>query len=86
VTSVDATNTASILVKVPRYATSTTTAAILAAATSFSVTDASGVTNGATTATIIDGKSSEQVAAPSQVRLYDFDCGWARFAHAAGDS
>jgi hypothetical protein len=36
VTAVDATNTATILVKVPRYATSTTTAAVAAGATSFS--------------------------------------------------
>jgi hypothetical protein len=85
VTSVDATNTASILVKVPRYATSTTTAAILAAATSFSVTDASGVTNGATTATIIDGKSSEQVAGTLTGNAFTIStAGGARFAHAAG--
>jgi len=71
-------------VKVPRYATSTTTAAILAAATSFSVTDASGVTNGATTATIIDASRASRSRAPSQVTPLRFRLRCARFAHAAG--
>jgi hypothetical protein len=85
VTAVDATNTATILIKVPRYATSTSTAAIAAAATSFSVTDATGVVNGATTATIIDGASTEQVAGTLTGNAFAITtAGGARFAHVAG--
>ncbi len=85
VTSVDSTNTATILVQVPRYATSTTTAAIAAAATSFTVTDASGVTNGATTATIIDGKSTEKLAGTLAGNTFTITtAGGAAFAHLAG--
>ncbi len=85
VTSVDATNTATLLVKVPRYATSTTTAAIAAAATSFTVTDASGVINGATTATIIDGASTEQLAGTLAGNVFTVTTtGGARFAHVSG--
>jgi hypothetical protein len=61
VVSVDATNDATIKVQVPRYATSVTTAAILAGAAGFSVTDATGITNGTVSATIVDGASTEKV-------------------------
>jgi len=85
VTAVGSANNATILVKVPRYATSTTTAAIAAAATSFTVTDASGITNGATTATIIDGASTEQLAGSLAGNVFTITTtGGARFAHLAG--
>jgi hypothetical protein len=61
VVSVDSTNTATIKVQVPRYATSTTTAALLAGAATLTVTDATGIPTGTITATIIDGTSTEQV-------------------------
>jgi hypothetical protein len=62
VVSVDSTNTATIKVQVPRYATSVTTAALVVGATSLTVTDASGIPNGAgTVATIVDGTSTEKV-------------------------
>jgi len=80
-----ATNTATILVKVPRYATTTTTAAVAIAGTTLSLTDASGITNGATTATVIDGASTEQLAgtlAGNTFTVTTLD--GARFAHAAG--
>jgi hypothetical protein len=61
VVSVDSTNTATIKVQVPRYATSVTTAAVAAGATTLTVTNATGLANGTINATIIDGTSTERV-------------------------
>ena len=61
VVSVDSTNDATIQVQVPRYATSATTAAVAAGATTFTVTNASGIPNGHVVATIVDGTSTEYV-------------------------
>jgi hypothetical protein len=88
VVSVDATNTATIQVQVPRYATTTTAAAIAAGATSFTLTDASGITNGAgVAATIVDGTSTEQVTGTLTGNTFNaFTPGGTvtEFAHAAG--
>jgi hypothetical protein len=92
VVSVDSTNTATIKVQVPRYATSATTAAILAGAVTFTVANASGLTGGAgTVATIIDGTSTEKVTGTLNTGTGVFN-GITRtgggtgtqFAHAAG--
>jgi hypothetical protein len=84
VTSVDSTNTATILVKVPRYATSVTTAAVAAAATSLTVTDASGIQS-PTVANIVDGASTEQVTGTLAGNVLTItSAGGAHFAHAAG--
>ena len=61
VVSVDSTNTATIKVQVPRYATSATTAALTAGATTLTVTDATGIPTGTINATIVDGTSTERV-------------------------
>ncbi|MGB8195793.1 MAG: hypothetical protein WCF25_02145 [Acidimicrobiales bacterium] len=84
VTAVDSTNTATVRVEVPRYATTVTSAAVVAGAHTLPVTDASGyVTPG--TATIIDGTSTENVtvSAISNTSLTLSGAGTA-FAHAAG--
>ncbi len=84
VVSVDSTNTATVRVEVPRYATTVTSAAVVAGAHALPVTDASGyVTPG--TATIIDGTSTENVtvSAISDTSLTLSGAGTA-FAHAAG--
>jgi hypothetical protein len=79
-----ATNTATILVKVPRYATSTTTAAVTAAATSLTVADATGIAS-PTVATIVDGASTEQVTGTLAGNVLTItSAGGTRFAHAAG--
>jgi len=74
VVSVDATNDATIQVQVPRYATSVTTAAVLAGAVTLTVTDASGIlpATGAIAATIVDGKSTEQVTGTLNPQLESF--------------
>jgi hypothetical protein len=84
VTAVDATNDATILVKVPRYATSVTTAAVTAAATSLTVADATGIAS-PTVATIIDGASTEQVTGTLAGNVLTItSAGGTQFAHAAG--
>jgi hypothetical protein len=93
VVSVDATNDATIQVQVPRYATSVTTAAVLAGAVTLTVTDASGIlpATGAIAATIVDGKSTEQVTGTlnpatgvlSGIQQFGAVNG-TQFAHAAG--
>jgi hypothetical protein len=84
VTAVDATNDATILVKVPRYATSVTTAAVTAAATSLTVADATGIAS-PTVATIIDGASTEQVTGTLAGNVLTItSAGGTEFAHAAG--
>jgi hypothetical protein len=62
VVSVDSTNTATVQVEVPRFATTVTTAAVAAAATTLPVANASGIQFPATV-TIIDGTSTENVTA-----------------------
>jgi hypothetical protein len=88
VVSVDSSNDATIQVQVPRYATSTTTAAITAGATSFNLTDASGIQNGAgVVATIVDGTSTEQVTGTLTGNAFTAITSpgtGTEFAHAAG--
>jgi hypothetical protein len=88
VVSVDATNTATIKVQVPRYATSVTTAAVLAHAAGFTVTDASGIAGGAgTLATIVDGASTEKVTGTLTGNVFSVittPATGTEFAHAAG--
>ena len=87
VVSVDASNTATIRVQVPRYATSTTTAAIAAGAAGFTVTDATGITNGTVNATIVDGASTERVTGTLTGNVFSVITAPAtgtEFAHAAG--
>jgi hypothetical protein len=60
VVSVDSTNTATVSVQVPRFATTTSTAAVLAGATSIPVANTTGFV-APFVATIIDGTSSENV-------------------------
>ena len=84
VVSVDSSNNATIRVEVPRYATSTSTAAITAGATSFSVTDASGIQTPGTL-TIVDGTSTEALAYTLSGNAVTITtAGGAAFAHAAG--
>jgi hypothetical protein len=85
VVSVDSTNDATIKVQVPRYATSVTTAAILAGAAGFSVADATGITNGAVSATIVDGTSTEKVTGTLTGNAFAITGpNVTEFAHAAG--
>lgn len=60
VLSVDSTNTATVRVIVPRFATSTTTAAVLAAATTLPVANSTGAP-GSGTLTIVDGSATQNV-------------------------
>jgi hypothetical protein len=84
VVSVDATNNATIRVEVPRYATSTTTAAIAAGATTFSVADATGI-HSPGTLTIVDGASTEALAYTLSGNAVTITtAGGAAFAHLAG--
>jgi hypothetical protein len=84
VTAVDATNTATVRVEVPRFATTVTSAAVVAGAHALPVSDASGYATPGT-ATIIDGTSTENVtvSAITNTSLTLSGAGTA-FAHAAG--
>jgi hypothetical protein len=86
VVSVDASNDATIQVQVPRYATAVTTAAVVKGATTFTLTDASGISNAAgLPATIVDGAATEQVVGTLTGNSFAITGpAVTEFAHAAG--
>ena len=83
VVSVDSTNTATIRVQVPRFATTVTSAAALAGATTLPVVDASGLVTFPATVTIIDGTSTENVVASAGTAT-SLTISATRYAHVTG--